>query len=450
MTTTDIASPEPISSSVFSEGLDSIDWTFQNAETKYDTHGLHTYPARMIPQIPNALLTYFLDSGTISKRDTVYDPFVGSGTTLVEAQRNGLYGIGNDINPFACMLSRAKTTPIRKSVLTRAFATVTCDIQAEFDRVESAYRNNEDTVELPDVRDGWFPEPQLHQLAILRNRIEQLPETHELYTPAVVRFFQIVLSDITRDVSYQRNGEFKRYRMPEPDRKTHDPDVYSLFESKAQENIARVTAYRNSLQTQIETDVYYADSRIANDVQTNSVDITLTSPPYGDHPTTVAYGQFSQDPAIVSARREYDEMRTVDKIGLGGTERTQSLVSDITTKSETLAKTVRSLEDTNGRSDDAVHFFTDYYAVMNQVARVTKPTQPVIWIVANRTMSRINIPTHIITRELCETLGYTHEQTIPRTIPTKTLPWKNAPENITGKTDTLMADENIVITTAPN
>jgi len=78
-----------------------------------------------------------------------------------------------------------------------------------------------------------------------------------------------------------------------------------------------------------------------------------------------------------------------------------------------------------------------------------KPGQPVAWVVANRTMSRVNIPTHLITQELCEHIGYEHEDTLPREIPTKTLPWENAPENTPGVKGDLMANENIVVMSAP-
>jgi hypothetical protein len=86
---------------------------------------------------------------------------------------------------------------------------------------------------------------------------------------------------------------------------------------------------------------------------------------------------------------------------------------------------------------------------MEEVVKILKPGQPVAWVVANRTMSRVTIPTHLITRELCEHLGFEHEHTLPREIPTKTLPWENAPENVEGKKGELMAQENIVIMRSP-
>lgn len=87
--------------------LATIDWDFADAKTSYLTHGVHPYPAKFIPQIPNALIQELSSVG-----DTVGDIFCGSGTTLVEALTLKRHAIGVDANPLACLISRAKTTLI--------------------------------------------------------------------------------------------------------------------------------------------------------------------------------------------------------------------------------------------------------------------------------------------------------------------------------------------------
>ena len=87
--------------------LRRIDWDFPTAKTDYLTHGLHPYPAKFIPQIPNALIQELSSVG-----DTVADIFCGSGTTLLEALQLKRHAIGIDANPLAALISRAKTTPL--------------------------------------------------------------------------------------------------------------------------------------------------------------------------------------------------------------------------------------------------------------------------------------------------------------------------------------------------
>lgn len=89
--------------------LEKLDWDFVGAKTSYLTHGLHPYPAKYIPQIPNALIQELSSVG-----DTVADIFCGSGTTLVEALTLKRNAVGVDANPLAAMISRAKTTVLQE------------------------------------------------------------------------------------------------------------------------------------------------------------------------------------------------------------------------------------------------------------------------------------------------------------------------------------------------
>ena len=76
----------------------------QVERTKH-VHGLHPYLGKFVPQ----LVEIFLERLFVPTQ-CVYDPFVGSGTTLVEANVYGADAIGSDISAFNCLLSRVKTT----------------------------------------------------------------------------------------------------------------------------------------------------------------------------------------------------------------------------------------------------------------------------------------------------------------------------------------------------
>lgn len=84
--------------------LRELDWSFPGDKSDSPFSDLHFHPGRFVPQIPAALI------GTLTQpRDVILDPFCGSGTTLVEAQRLGRNAIGIDLNPIACLISRVKT-----------------------------------------------------------------------------------------------------------------------------------------------------------------------------------------------------------------------------------------------------------------------------------------------------------------------------------------------------
>jgi DNA modification methylase len=73
------------------------------------THTFYRYPARFSPEFARAAIRTFTQPG-----DLVVDPYMGGGTTLVEALATGRRVIGNDLNSLACFISRVKTTPLSK------------------------------------------------------------------------------------------------------------------------------------------------------------------------------------------------------------------------------------------------------------------------------------------------------------------------------------------------
>ena len=71
------------------------------------THGLYRYPARFAPEFVRAAIESFSKPG-----DLVVDPFVGGGTSAVEALALGRRFAGFDINPISTLLTNVKTTPL--------------------------------------------------------------------------------------------------------------------------------------------------------------------------------------------------------------------------------------------------------------------------------------------------------------------------------------------------
>lgn len=78
------------------------------------THNFYRYPARFSPKLVRAVIDTFTEPG-----DLVLDPFVGGGTTLVEALASGRHAIGADISSLATFVSEVKTTLYSEDELSR-------------------------------------------------------------------------------------------------------------------------------------------------------------------------------------------------------------------------------------------------------------------------------------------------------------------------------------------
>lgn len=79
-------------------------WTAKQRQA----HSIHevSYRACFKPQLPD----FFIERLT-SLGDTVYDPFMGRGTTPVQAVLRGRVGAGNDVNPLSVLLTRPRIAP---------------------------------------------------------------------------------------------------------------------------------------------------------------------------------------------------------------------------------------------------------------------------------------------------------------------------------------------------
>jgi hypothetical protein len=90
-------------------GIDhELSWSeaqLPQAERTKHVNGLHPYLGKYVPQLVEIFLQRCFRPGLC-----IYDPFVGSGTTLVAANAFGADAIGCDISAFNCLLSRVKTT----------------------------------------------------------------------------------------------------------------------------------------------------------------------------------------------------------------------------------------------------------------------------------------------------------------------------------------------------
>lgn len=253
-------------------------------------------------------------------------------------------------------------------------------------------------------------------------------------------FFKVPLSETVREVSFTRNGEFKRFRMKEEKIKDFKPDVFRLFEEKVIRNINGLEEF-NSIKYPCNIDIYDFNSTIeipSDIIQPNSVDMVVTSPPYGDSRTTVAYGQFSR---WANEWFNFENAKTLDNLLMGGRVQKEELFETKSIKSE--LDEIKSIDPK--RNLEVVSFLNDYSCSIKNVASVIKSGGVVCYVVGNRTVKGVQIPLDYFTAEMFEKNGFTHIDTIVREIPNKRMPSKTSPTNVAGKKVSTMCNEYIVI-----
>ncbi|MCB1189808.1 MAG: DNA methyltransferase [Leptospiraceae bacterium] len=399
-------------------------WDFREANTKTFTHCFHAYPAMMIPQVAERILTKYGQNAKL-----LFDPYCGTGTSLVEANLKGIDAIGTDLNPLARLISKTKTTKIKLQVLDlylKDFSDYIFSLLFYLKKIN---------VVIPEIKnmDYWFDKTVKEKLSIIKSFIEKIEDEN------VANFFKVAFSETIRESSFTRNSEFKLFRMTSEQMQKFNPDVFGIMQSKLARNHKGLKSFLEQ-KPKGKSIVYdFNTSLEIKHIQKESIDIVVTSPPYGDSRTTVAYGQFSR---FANEWLGVDNANQIDNNLMGG--KTQKEVYRFSNKLlDSSLEKIGTVESKRAR--DVSAFYHDYQSSIDNISCIIKPGGYVCYVVGNRKVKGVILPMDEITKTFFENQGFTHMETIVRNIPNKRMPSKNSPSNVAGEKDETMSNEFIVV-----
>ncbi len=138
----------------------SFDHLREKDTTKH-VHRLHPYKGKYIPQ----LVQYFIDNHTddfkkqtyFKPGDIILDPFLGSGTTLIQSIETGMHSIGIDVSEFNCMIASCKATHYDHEYLQKSIKKMLAALDSfEHDNKVQDFEN-ELLAELAKFNNKYFP-----------------------------------------------------------------------------------------------------------------------------------------------------------------------------------------------------------------------------------------------------------------------------------------------------
>lgn len=380
---------------------------------------LHKYPATMLPQIGVEL---FKELNL--KRGKLLDPYCGSGSSFIAGLESGFEEMcGYDINPLAVLISKAKFTKINLDEVKTAKQNLRNDV-FDFIKTEENLKN----IETPNFYniDFWFSKQALQNLSILKNFIGKIESD-------IRQLFLTAFSETVRDCSYTRNNEFKLYRMKSEDILNFNPDIFGIYFDRLNKvlDIYQYCYYPklNGAKIEINHNSFPAKE--------NYFDVILTSPPYGDSKTTVAYGQFSM---FGNQWLGIDYARQIDNYLMGGRK-----VKELYRKG-LITDYIREIEKTSPkRALEVSSFYEDLHYSIEDIAKSVKKGGKTIYVVGNRRVKDVQLPTDQFIAENFEENGFSHLFTYERLLGNKSMPLKNSPSNKIGESRGTMTKEYIVV-----
>jgi hypothetical protein len=242
------------------------------------THLIHSYPAKLLPQIPHLFLqSTVLTAG--KAKASIADPFCGTGTVLLEAVLKGHEAIGADSNPLARLIARVKLTPIPKQSILNSLA-----------RINNRLCTVSNTSPPPVVNiHNWYSKSGVRELAKLRTAIatlrsERLRNFMQVCFSACVRKLSLADPRLSVPVKINLARKLKygpHYRqLRDHLERVMQPDVSAVFGAIVDKNATRANKLHQTL-VHDPTFRLFEDARsLHNEIPRASVDLIITSPPY--------------------------------------------------------------------------------------------------------------------------------------------------------------------------
>lgn len=233
-------------------------------------HRLHPYLGKFIPQLVEIFLRKY-------RPMLVYDPFVGSGTTLVEANVLGVDSIGTDISAFNVLLSKVKTAEYNILLLEKEIYEILKRLQTYKFKFLNDQKVNKLFSRSNNYIKEWFaPNTQKELLCYLRLIKDYVYQD----------LLKIVLSRSARsarlvthyDLDFPKIPQTKPYYCYKHQR-TCQPveEAYKFLSRYTIDTLARIKEF-SKIRTQAKTIINHADSREVK--LPKGIDMIFTSPPY--------------------------------------------------------------------------------------------------------------------------------------------------------------------------
>jgi DNA modification methylase len=386
-------------------------WSFKElgrVQTSYLTHDYHRYPAKFIPQLTARLIKENSQIG-----DLVCDPFMGSGTTLVEAIINGRRAYGTDINPVAILISKAKTTPIEPIFLKGQISHLLGDIKADIGRKHHGQMpllisSNDFDITIPDNKrlEYWFPEKQKTDLAIILSRINTVEDQR------VKTFLLCAFSNILKGCSRWMMKSVK----PTVDKNKIIADVYKSFVLQTRRMIIKNEAFWKMLGTKkfdCVTDNVDAHRMRLKD---NSATLIVTSPPYV---TSYEYADLHQLTAIWLGYT--DKLSEFRSKFIGSIQKGNHISGELYSKLG--RKTVTELRQIDKREATGVeHYFFEMQLCFQEMQRILKRGGRASIVIGDTDLKKVRIHNADVFVQTMENFGFKVYKVIKRPIPSKILP----------------------------
>lgn len=254
----------------------------ERIRTKH-VHRLHPYLGKFIPQLVEVFLRKYFTAG-----QTILDPFVGSGTSLVQANEMGIHAIGYDVSVFNVILCRAKTAQYdfqkARAEVHDILEKVRLRTQAEDHQLSFWGKEKRQSSSAGLSTPGneylreWFAPRALRELLAYRDLIESEGyDNRDLLRIILCRSARSARLTTHFDLDFPKHPQTAPYWCYKHARECQPTtEAYKFLERYSLDSLKRIQEF-SRIRTNAATITHHGDSR---ETAIPPIDGVITSPPY--------------------------------------------------------------------------------------------------------------------------------------------------------------------------
>ncbi|HTG88917.1 MAG TPA: DNA methyltransferase [Vicinamibacterales bacterium] len=238
-------------------------------------HSLHevSYRACFKPQLPRFFIDRFTEPG-----DVVYDPFMGRGTTVIEAALAGRTPAGCDINPLSAILAQPRLSPPTAEDVEARLAALDLSLAPSYPRELEVFYHPETLREICALR-GYLLDRERRGALDGIDRWIRMVAVNRL-TGHSRGFFSVYTLPPNQATSVEAQTKINARRKQVPPRR----EVRALIAAKTRSLLSdcdsptRAALFRSSQRARLLTRPASATPQL----KSGSVSLVVTSPPFLD------------------------------------------------------------------------------------------------------------------------------------------------------------------------
>jgi len=387
----------------YSLGWDTkIDFPNTRQLDEYGNRIYNRYPARSIFLVPRSIIFHKKELSV--QPLNILDPFMGSGTTAVEASLQGCNIFGIEMDPFARVISEVSIYRFSRQSIQK--------LQGILKKIYKNWNNHSPDLRLyPSLNniEYWFDTSIFSDLLKLKSIIYSMDLNDKQ-----LKFFQIVFADCIKPSSKMERQSTKPYISSKYE-KVVKP-VLESFQYSFDKHIQALSQYIDIDSSRRYPKINWVGSDATNfNSLINVIDLAITSPPYLN---AFDYTQLVKVESAWLGSMDDERMKELRKSQVGHEQRINNEVNESVTSIfqdyySTFILSGEAISIETGKKTDyekfaksSLAYFNDLYNNLLCVYRALKPNGEYHIIVGDNVIKGIEIPTHKIIADIATSIGF--------------------------------------------